>query len=152
MGSDQGELERGPTAERDEAPRPKPERVRPGVMGFGAEAFRLGVERGVREASGNPRAVVAPFDRFAERDVMRLLEAHAPPGLDGEAASSWLTQTGHEYVLATFAGARYERGFHPSKCIDWFNAGKPVARPPKPTRIVQTEPEGGSIWKVGTDE
>jgi len=62
--------------------------------------------------------------------------------LRGPALAAWLSDSAQAYAAARAGEARFERGFAPSKFLDWLRAGRPAATPstPRPARVAPAQP------------
>lgn len=113
---------------------PAPERPPHADPSMLAGAYREGASAGKREVTGDPNAAVDP-DALAWRDVKRMVDAHAPRDLeDGQAVLDWVREIARAYVLAMWVKREFHAGFHPKKCVEWLNAGRPAASAPGPAR------------------
>lgn len=99
---------------------------RGGMFGFELEPYREGIQAGVRRASKDPAARVADFPSRAAQDTARLLSL-ATPGLDDDARLAWVRSQAEAFVVAQWPKREYQNGWHPRKCVEWVNAGRPVA-------------------------
>jgi len=81
---------------------------------------------GVTSVTGEPWA--APTHKAESWAVGSMIKTYAA-NLRGAALLAWLTETAAAYTRATLDGAQYQRGFAPSKCLDWLKSGRPAARP-----------------------
>lgn len=129
------------TGERDAgvtAPRAEP--------GFLLGAYTEGVREGLAKASGDPSRTISPFRPLSWRSVERMVDGHGPPGLDEEGVLRWVHETACAYVIATSAKAEFQAGFHPDKCINWLNAGRPRASSPGPARADVQPFDSSAPW------
>ena len=111
---------------------------------------------GQTDATGDPYAPPAGVREHGALAQMAQTHARGPDGkpLRGPALDAWFRATAAEYRHAQAAAAQYQRGFAPSKCLEWLQNKRPVATGPPPSagRIVQRPPPSGRIWKTGESE
>lgn len=97
---------------------------------------------GVASVTGAPHVVAQPHEldkfalittRYAQRD---------DKALKGPELSDWLRALGAEYAAATQHAAQYQRGYAPSKCLEWLGAGRPKG--PRSTGAASSA--GGAGW------
>lgn len=71
------------------------------------------------------------------------LDAHKKP-LRGKALLAWLTDNATAYASAKIAAPQFERGFAPSKFVEWLRSGRPEASAPasaaRPSRTAPRQP------------
>lgn len=105
-----------------------------------ASAYAAGISR----ATGQP--CPPPTDRIELQALGNAIRSCALDGagkiLRGPALVAWLTDSAQAYATARATESRFERGFAPSKFLDWLRAGRPAASAPvsRPARVAPTQP------------
>ena len=101
---------------------------------------------GIATAAGAPWTLPDPNN---ESQVIRGSVALHKPNLRGEKLFAWVRHSAETYRRVMDADWKFQRGFRPSKWVEWLNAGGDKA----PTRRVigapPVQPAGAvSSWKV----
>jgi len=97
-------------------------------------AARVAYGKGIEQTIGNPYIF---RDQPEEcRALEQLWEFHGK-GKTPEEFARWLRTTAAEYAKATRAKAHFQKGYSPTKCVEWLNAGaRAIEEPQRPGEFV----------------
>ncbi len=80
---------------------------------------------GVSAETGGAHAVTEPHELTKFGAITQSHAVASGKALRGEALDAWLRDRGAAYVRSTRHAAQYQRGYAPSKFLEWLSAGQP---------------------------
>ncbi len=131
--------------EVDHGPSEPPSPAAPPLLDVVAKAYAAGIA----EAAGAPWSM--PDPNFEAPVALDALALHKPQ-LRGDDIAAWVRRSAATYRRAMAPKAEFQRGFRPTKWLEWLNSGSPNGKTKGPVRGAPVQPDepGGGMpaWAV----